>query len=179
MRKRVTKRILCLCAVCILCVALSLSAFAASRAKTGWRLGAYGDQTYSLSVYGNTVLSPNRNVVIYQSQNITDQLWIQQTAPNGLYYLVSGIDGYGTYALNIYRYQGANYLNCDVYPLSGNERDASIEIQYEQNSSRHFKSYYYGYYLVATGASNLTNVKWGSRDYVNYSDWWFPVSITA
>ena len=116
MRKRVTKRILCLCAVCILCVALSLSAFAASRAKTGWRLGAYGDQTYSLSVYGNTVLSPNRNVVIYQSQNITDQLWIQQTAPNGLYYLVSGIDGYGTYALNIYRYQGANYLNCDVYP---------------------------------------------------------------
>ena len=39
---------------------------------------------------------------------------IKPTMFNGLYYLVSGIDGYGTYALNIYRYQGANYSEADT-----------------------------------------------------------------
>lgn len=168
------KKLLSILLCAVLVFAMAVPAFADSYiTQAKWRLRAYDGTSYCLSVYGNTVLSPNRNVIIYTTQNIADQRWIHAEYESGKYYIISDISGYGTYALNINRYQGANYHNCDVYLLAGNEKDASVTIEYEQGSQRHYKSLYYNCYLASTGNQNMANVKWrDGRDYSSYSDWW-------
>ena len=102
MKKKLLSILLCAALV----FAMAVPAFAATYiSQFKWRVGAYDEETYSLNVYGNTVLSPNRNVVIYTSQNIADQRWIHAEYANGKFYMISDINGYGTYALNINRYQ--------------------------------------------------------------------------
>lgn len=176
MKKKLLSIILCVALV----FAMAVPAFATtyiSQVKS--QVGAYGDEVYSLSVYGNTVLSPNRNVIIYTTQNIADQRWIHAEYANGKFYIISDINGYGTYALNINRYQGENYHNCDVYPLSGNEKDAAIIIEYDENAIRHYTTQYYGCYLAPTSNQSMANVKWrDNRDNVNHSDSWWPFAFS-
>ena len=66
--------------------------------KTYWIVPRYNTNV-ALSVYGNTQVSQNRNVVVWDKQEIADQLW-RIDVSNGYARIKSEINN--NYALNIW-----------------------------------------------------------------------------
>ena len=84
--------------------------------KSYWFL-SYGGSGRALSVYGNSQVSQNRNVILWDKQVIDDQSWYVGTYPiSGFVRIRTDLDQ--RYGLNVWR--GAdNYYNCDICMITG------------------------------------------------------------
>lgn len=133
-----------------------------------------------LSVYGNSVVSQNRNVFLYTKQNIADQIW-RVDLYNGFARIKSTLNT--GYALNIYR-GSSNYNNCDIHTWSDNAEDSKINFRtinadeniyliqnYRNNADNNL-------YLTANSLSSGSNVYWAARD-ENKAQRWKLIEVTS
>lgn len=118
----------------------------------------------ALSVYGNTQVSENRNVILWERQDISDQIWLPARQPGSAqnWALRSGIDP--AYGLNLWRGR-ANNGNCDIHTTAGNAADAALLLQaagggglFRIGLANH------GLYLTAMGDASGADVRWQSPD---------------
>lgn len=135
--------------------------------KTYW-IVPYDNQNYALSVYGNSQVSQNRNVVVWSKEDIADQLWqIDVNTTGGFARIKSKLNT--AYALNIW-FGSDNYGNCDIHTWSDNLEDSKVNfITYDADNNVYAIQCYtdggkYDLYLTATGISDGANVKWAAHD---------------
>lgn len=133
--------------------------------KTYW-IVPQNDTGVALSVYGNTAVSENRNVVVWSKQDIADQLW-RVDVENGYARIKSTIDD--AYALNIWL-GSSNYGNCDIHTWSGNLEDSKINFRTVDASQNLYLIQNYrnnadnDLYLTAESTGSGANVKWTGRN---------------
>ncbi len=110
-----------------------------------------------LNIYGDnvTVLEDNHEVCLWTESDTNEQIWSISSLGSGVY-VRSAIDD--TFGLNVYR--SGNPWDCDVYPVSGNETDAKINIIASGNYYKLQLANYPTYYLTAGGTSNRSQVYW-------------------
>ena len=92
--------------------------------KTYW-IVPQNNTGVALSVYGNTQVSQNRNVIVWSKQDIADQLW-RVDVSSGYARIKSTIND--AYALNIWL-GSSNYGNCDIHTWSDNPEDSKINFR--------------------------------------------------
>lgn len=120
----------------------------------------------ALSVYGNTQVSENRNVIVWSKQDIADQLW-RVDVSNGYARIKSTIND--AYALNIWL-GSSNYGNCDIHTWSGNLEDSKINFRTIDASQNLYLIQNYrnnadnNLYLTAESTASGANVKWTGRN---------------
>lgn len=127
--------------------------------KSYWFL-SYGGSGRALSVYGNSQVSQNRNVILWDKQVIDDQSWYVGTYPiSGFFRIRTDLDQ--RYGLNVWR--GAdNYYNCDICMITGNEEDSKLDfitVNGNENLYR-VKLLKEDMYLTAMGTGNGADVRW-------------------
>lgn len=127
--------------------------------KSYWFL-SYGGSGRALSVYGNSQVSQNRNVILWDKQVIDDQSWYVGTYPiSGFVRIRTDLDQ--RYGLNVWR--GAdNYYNCDICMITGNEEDSKLDfitVNGNENLYR-VKLLKEDMYLTAMGTGNGADVRW-------------------
>ena len=133
--------------------------------KTYWIVPRYNTNV-ALSVYGNTQVSQNRNVIVWSKQNIADQLW-RIDVPNGYARIKSEINN--NYALNIWL-GSDKYGNCDIHTWSDNTNDSKINFKTIDASQNLYLIQCYrneadnNLYLTAESTKSGSNVKWAVRD---------------
>ena len=130
---------------------------------------SYGGNGRALSVYGNSQVSENRNVILWDKQNIKDQLWLVKVG-SGFARLHTTLDT--SYTLNVWR--GAdNMNNCDIHTYDRNLEDSKIDfitINSDKNLYR-IKLLNYDLYLTATSNSNGADVRWSALTGGNNQLW--------
>ena len=111
-----------------------------------------------LNRYGNGAISAHQNITLWIPTEDWDQVWKLQAERDGAS-LRSALNL--SYGLNVW--QGSdNMNNCDVYPVSGNEQDATLDlltVNSAQNMYR-IKLIHHELYLTATGIQNGSDVRW-------------------
>lgn len=133
--------------------------------KTYWIVPRYNTNV-ALSVYGNTQVSQNRNVVVWDKQEIADQLW-RIDVSNGYARIKSEINN--NYALNIWL-GSDKYGNCDIHTWSDNTNDSKINFKTIDASQNLYLIQCYrneadnNLYLTAESTKSGSNVKWAVRD---------------
>ena len=133
--------------------------------KTYWIVPRYNTNV-ALSVYGNTQVSQNRNVVVWDKQEIADQLW-RIDVSNGYARIKSEIND--NYALNIWL-GSDKYGNCDIHTWSDNTNDSKINFKTIDASQNLYLIQCYrneadnNLYLTAESTKSGSNVKWAVRD---------------
>lgn len=133
--------------------------------KTYWIVPRYNTNV-ALSVYGNTQVSQNRNVVVWDKQEIADQLW-RIDVSNGYARIKSEINN--NYALNILL-GSDKYGNCDIHTWSDNTNDSKINFKTIDASQNLYLIQCYrneadnNLYLTAESTKSGSNVKWAVRD---------------
>lgn len=133
--------------------------------KTYW-IVPQNNTGVALSVYGNTQVSQNRNVIVWSKQDVADQLWRIDVA-SGYARIKSTINS--TYALNIWL-GTSNYGNCDIHTWSDNLEDSKINFRTVDASNNLYLIQCYrndadnNLYLTAESTSSGANVKWTSRN---------------
>ena len=129
--------------------------------KTYWIVPRYNTNV-ALSVYGNTQVSQNRNVVVWDKQEIADQLW-RIDVSNGYARIKSEINN--NYALNIWL-GSDKYGNCDIHTWSDNTNDSKINFKTIDASQNLYLIQCYrneadnNLYLTAESTKSGSNVKW-------------------
>ena len=128
-----------------------------------------------LSVSGSNLsaLTSHKNVVTNTYNNNREQWWRISSLGNNVQ-VKSAVNP--LYGLNVYR-TGSPY-NCDVFPISGNETDAAVNIVYNSTYGAYMiKLTNYNLYLTASGSGENANVYWGS--YTNdHSQYWTLTPLT-
>ena len=128
-----------------------------------------------LSVSGSNLnaLTSHKNVVTNTYNNNREQWWRISSLGNNVQ-VKSAVNP--LYGLNVYR-TGSPY-NCDVFPISGNETDATVNIVYNSTYGAYMiKLTNYNLYLTASGSGENANVYWGS--YTNdHSQYWTLTPLT-
>lgn len=120
----------------------------------------------ALSVYGNTQVSQNRNVIVWSKQDVLDQLW-RVDIDNGFARIKSAINY--DYALNIWL-GSSNYGNCDIHTWSDNKNDSKINFKTIDASRNLYLIQCYrndadnNLYLTAESTASGANVKWAARN---------------
>lgn len=133
--------------------------------KTYW-IVPQNNTGVALSVYGNTQVSENRNVVVWSKQDIADQLW-RVDVESGYARIKSTINT--AYALNIWL-GSSNYGNCDIHTWSGNLEDSKINFRTVDASQNLYLIQNYrnnadnDLYLTAESTASGANVKWTGRN---------------
>lgn len=133
--------------------------------KTYW-IVPQNNTGVALSVYGNTQVSENRNVIVWSKQDIADQLW-RVDVSNGYARIKSTIND--AYALNIWL-GSSNYGNCDIHTWSGNLEDSKINFRTIDASQNLYLIQNYrnnadnNLYLTAESTASGANVKWTGRN---------------
>lgn len=122
-----------------------------------------------LNIYGNNVTSlyNNQNVCLWADSGTNEQKWEISSLGSGVYIRSTINTGFG---LNVYR--SGSPWNCDVYPISGNETDAKVNII--SAGSGYYKiqlANYTGYYLTAGGTGDGSNVYWTTATGGNNQLW--------
>lgn len=141
--------------------------------KTYW-IVPQNNTSVALSVYGNTQVSQNRNVILWSKQDIADQLWLVDVDPGQFARIKSSIpDEYGnkyTYALNIW-FGSSNYGNCDIHTWADNLQDSKINFRtIDANQNLYLIQNYRNnaednnLYLTAESTASGANVKWTGRN---------------
>ncbi len=124
---------------------------------------SYAGNGGTLSVYGNSQVSQNRNVIVWEKQVINDQSWLIDVDVAGGFARVKTALNLN-YALNIWfgRY---NMYNCDIYTWQTNLQDSKIEIFTidADNDLYRIKQKDYDFYLTATGQDKGADVRWQER----------------
>ncbi len=129
----------------------------------------------ALSVYGNSVVSQNRNVFLYHLQKVADQYWyVDIDFQNGFLRLKSMLNT--NYALNIYL-GSSNKNNCDIHTWADNLEDSKINfltvdrdnnIYYIQNYRNNTGN---NLYLTAASMNSGNNVYWAARSDAAHQKW--------
>ena len=133
--------------------------------KTYWIVPRYNTNV-ALSVYGNTQVSQNRNVVVWDKQEIADQLW-RIDVSNGYARIKSEINN--NYALNIWL-GSDKYGNCDIHTWNDNTNDSKINFKTIDASQNLYLIQCYrneadnNLYLTAESTKSGSNAKWAVRD---------------
>lgn len=133
--------------------------------KTYW-IVPQNNTGVALSVYGNTQVSQNRNVIVWSKQDIADQLW-RVDVSSGYARIKSTIND--AYALNIWL-GSSNYGNCDIHTWSDNPEDSKINFRTVDASQNLYLIQNYrnnadnDLYLTAESTANGANVKWTGRN---------------
>lgn len=133
--------------------------------KTYW-IVPQNNTGVALSVYGDTQVSENRNVIVWSKQDIADQLWRVDVA-SGYARIKSTIND--AYALNIWL-GSSNYGNCDIHTWSGNLEDSKINFRTVDASQNLYLIQNYrnnadnNLYLTAESTASGANVKWTGRN---------------
>lgn len=149
--------------------------------KTYW-ICPEDNTNVALSVYGNRVVSQNRNVFLYAKQDVADQRWLVDVdSKNGFARLKTELSS--SYALNIYR-GTSNYNNCDIHTWSDNQEDSKIDFLTIDASKNlyYIKSYRNNgedkLFLTADSASSGSNVYWALQD-GNKKQRWKLIKVTS
>lgn len=123
-----------------------------------------------LNIYGNNVtsLSNNQNVTLWADSGTNEQKWEITSLGSGVY--VRSVINIA-FGLNVYR--SGSPWNCDVYPISGNETDARINIIASSGGYKIQLANYPSYYLTAGGTGNGANVYWAAFTGSNLQLWTF------
>ncbi len=114
----------------------------------------------ALSVYGNSQVSQNRNVILWEKEVINDQSWLAD---------VNFDEGYARiktalnveYALNIW-FGTYNKFNCDIFTWRTNLDDSKIDfitVNADENLYR-VKQLNFDYYMTAQGNEIGADVRW-------------------
>lgn len=121
-----------------------------------------------LNIYGDNVatLYNNQNVCLWADSGTGEQKWEISSLGSGVY--VRSIIN-RNYGLNVYR--SGSPWNCDVYPISGNETDAKINIVKSGSYYKIQLANYTSYYLTAGGTTNGSNVYWTTATGGNNQLW--------
>ncbi len=117
----------------------------------------------ALSVYGNSQVSQNRNVIIWEKEVINDQSWLIDVDFNeGFARIKTALNL--SYALNIW-FGTYNKYNCDIYTWANNLIDSKIEIFTinAQNNLYRIRQKDYDFYLTALGKEKGADVRWQER----------------
>ena len=171
MKRKMSKKVLCLCMVAVLAIGLAIPTFAAgiSKGEGSYRLhpstdpvnGVYAN--FCLNVEGNHQVSQNRNVGIYTPTGADDQLWIYEHDSDGEYRLKTAINT--NYALNIYHPStAADNHNCDIMIWSNNRKDSALVYYSGSTDFSHANGEIdlvnYNKVLAVNGLYNSSNVVW-------------------
>lgn len=113
---------------------------------------------HSLNIYGNnlTSLSDHQNVCLWSADNVGEQLW--NIVPFGTGYFIKSII-VPTYGLNPYRVGTGNW-NCDLFPVSGNETDATVNILFLGDYCKIQSASYTNKVLTAASVADGAEVYW-------------------
>lgn len=130
-----------------------------------------GNPNVALSVYGNSQVSQNRNVILYTKQDIADQLWRVDSEGN-FARIKTTLDE--SYALNIYLTNN----NCDIHTWSDNLEDSKVRLCtidstnniYRLQNFRHNTSN--NLYLTAGSATSGAQVTWAAMNNDNNLQQW-------
>lgn len=125
--------------------------------KLYWFL-ANGGSGRALSVYGNSQVSQNRNVIIWDKQTIADQLW-RVDVGNGFARIKTKLNE--AYALNIWK-GSTNNDNCDIHTWSDNIMDSQVDLMTvnSANNLYRIKLVNDDRYLTIMGSGNGADVRW-------------------
>ena len=125
----------------------------------------------ALSVYGNSDISQNRNVIIWDKQSINDQKWMLEVFP-GYARIKSSLGPNYSYALNIWT-GSSNKNNCDVRTWTDNTEDSKVDFLTVDASQNLYKIKLLNYNLVMTakGAANGSDVRWEASTGNNDQIW--------
>lgn len=141
--------------------------------KTYW-IVPQNNTSVALSVYGNTQVSQNRNVIVWNKQSVADQLW-RVDVDSGYARIKSMIPDPAhnnvvcNYALNIWL-GSSNYGNCDIHTWSDNLEDSKINFRTVNASQNLYLIQCYrnnadnNLYLTAESTASGANVKWTGRN---------------
>lgn len=159
MKRKMSKKVLCLCMVAVLAIGLAIPTFAAS-----WnsKSNIYSGSQY-LNLEGEGQAYNNRNVTVYSPTGSLDQTWSIENRGNGqkVYTAQASVDG-NAYTLNI---NHSNY-NCNVYrDVSSNNIDSVVTISGGTERFTIDLANYSGNELSVYGR----NVEWGGTDYVYWT----------
>ncbi len=127
----------------------------------------------ALTISGSNItsLSKHQNVVLSTYRGTKAQKWMVNFPGLGEY-LRSRVDP--SYALNVYR-TGSPY-NCDIYPISGNEYDATVHLMpfdYDETDDIYHivLANYDTLYLTAGSDAEGANVYWSAFTDSPYQQW--------
>ena len=160
MKRKMSKKVLCLCMVAVLAIGLAIPTFAAS-----WESKSHihsGSQ--HLNLEGSGYAYTNRDVTVYSYTSSLDQVWSIENRGNGrkVYTAQQSAPGdNNTYALNI---NNSNY-NCNIYQdVSSNNTDSEVYISGAPSQFTIDLAHHRGSELAIYGRS----VEWGG---VSYAYW--------
>ena len=121
-----------------------------------------------LNIYGEnvTVLYNHQNVCLWADSGTNEQKWSISSLSSGVY--VKSIINL-LFGLNPYRV--GSPWNCDVYPILGNETDASISFVQSGNFYKIRLTNYSTYYLTAGGNYDGASVYWATATNTDSQLW--------
>lgn len=165
-----TKKLLAIILCAAMAVGTALSTSAMSARTSFLKISNVKHANACMNVYGNNVVSNNRNVCIYTSDGTDAQRWILDRNGDTVY-VRSKIDE--RYALNVDRRSGQNW-NCTIYLLEGNQQDAALTtfISYSQNDGTYgstafalenYPDMILKADVTSTSFNNLDNIHWVSK----------------
>lgn len=135
MKRKMSKKVLCLCMVAVLAIGLAIPTFAAPRTPVSKGMHIVGrglGQMNNLNLAGEGNVYTNRNVTVYSRTDSYDQVWYFARCASGagtkLFSGQASADSY-RYALNI----NNSTNNCNVYQdVSNNDKDSLVvKVQYQ------------------------------------------------
>ena len=135
----------------------------------------------ALSVYGNSVVSQNRNVFLYNRQDVADQKWYVDIG-KGFLRLKSMLNQ--SYALNIYT-GSSNYNNCDIHTWADNLEDSKINFRTIDSYNNLYRIQNYhndqnnDLYLTAVMTTAGSDVRWASLDSSTAHQKWKLIEVTS
>ena len=128
-----------------------------------------------LNIYGDNVtkLAENQNVTLWSDSGTNEQKWVISMPFNNTNIKSVINDGWG---LNVYR--GSSLWNCDVYPISGNEKDSAVNLVASGSNYKFQLTNYPDYYLTAGGTEDGANVYWAKDANADNQLWSIQVAST-
>ncbi|MFZ2540071.1 MAG: NlpC/P60 family protein [Oscillospiraceae bacterium] len=120
-----------------------------------------------LNIYGSGQASNHRNVCLWSDSATKEQQWSIASLSGGTKVLSALNTAYG---LNIWRGKD-NINNCDIYPVSGNEKDSSITVSSVTPHVYRFKLTNYNLYLTAKGSVDGSDVRWEESNSTTSQQW--------
>ena len=163
MKRKMSKKVLCLCMVAVLAIGLAIPTFAAGNPNiiNGSHYNIYpnAQTSYLLNVYGNG--NSGDNVTIYRPTGGNDQSWRMLSNVNSStkvqgYYAICALSN--TMALNINHSNG----NCNLHTYAGNATDGKSDAAVVVNTSNRTIRLrdWPNEFLCFAGVSNDANVYW-------------------